>query len=167
MTGRHVKNAQISQVKKNTHGKKGHFHFDTLRKGFQLIFPLLQKSKLKPSFPLLLTVPGYHWSAGPGLCDTSSDTHTAHLYPEPWQCEQAETQNKLPKPLSTELTVSPGRHCTEEFSDFHTTELQGTRYSHAWGREVADPGTGTAHEHRFQNCFKAVTQPLTVFLEVD
>lgn len=36
-----------------------------------------------------------------GLCDTSSDTHTAHLYPEPWQCEQAETQNKLTKLLST------------------------------------------------------------------
>lgn len=61
-----------------------------------------------------------------GLCDTSSDTHTAHLYPEPWQCEQAETQNKLTKSLSTELTASLRGHCTKALEDFHITKSPGT-----------------------------------------
>lgn len=107
----HVNTAQIlskNKLKKNTHGNKEvYFNSARISQRFQPTLPLLKWGKtlfLSPS--LLLTVPGYRWSADLGLCDTSSDSHTAHLYPEPWQCEQAETQNKLTKSLSTGLTAS-------------------------------------------------------------
>lgn len=107
--------------------------------------------------------PQYCWSVDLGLCDTYSDSHVAPLYPEPWQCEQAETQNKLTKSLSTELTGSPQGCWTKELEGFHITTFPGNRYR---SEPRADRQQTHGHEvhmnAHFQNAFKRITQLMTI-----
>lgn len=134
------------------------------RKWLWLTFPLLKWRKLNPlSFPLLLTVPGYRWSADLGLCDTSSDTHTAHLYPEPWQCEQAETQNKLDQTTELRTHCKPMRRLYRGIRGLHITKPPGTRYRAEPGADRQQTQTHQVYMHAdFQTAFKTITQLMTI-----
>lgn len=96
--------------------------------------------------PPLLTVPGYRWSGGLGLCDTSSDTHTAHLYPGPWQCEQAETQTNGPNHCAQNSL-----HAHEDAGTGNQTS-PGTRYRPKPGQMGSRPKDTNPHECRFPKC---------------